>query len=255
MHGYYHEMFLRYRPHLLRHMRRGFYGDRARNPDNAETRPNFYAMPFLDSVESNADNTGSSKMLPNSSLEAMASMSADTDSISGLIVPLDRSVSISMSGHSGKVAFNPGDSVCICSAGVRHGSLAVGEGISGELLFQPEPARSILSTNAVQAPEAMDCLAGVLESQLDVVPHLANQPGISVDSGTDLNDELEPRPLPPVLAWDGEMVVYSHTPMPLMLHPGFAQIGPHEFYRARGQIDATQQNFGSPGESPEHERP
>jgi HSF-type DNA-binding len=224
MNCYYHQMFLRYRPHLLRHLRRGFHGDQTRNRENVEMVPNFYVMPFL------APTLAISGIVSNTSLEATTSVSEFPDSMCNEFVPLDHSVSVSTSAHSTAVALNLGNGTCYSSIGTT--SQAAGE--------------ESRSTLAVQEPRASDYLAQIMASQPSSV-----QQGTTHDRAADLNDELDPSPLPPVIVWDGEAASCSDTPIPIMQHPGFAQTGPHQW----SWVDPNQQNFEASRESPEQERP
>jgi HSF-type DNA-binding len=221
--GYYHEMFLRYRPHLLCHMRRGFYGDRTRDREHVEVSPNFYAMPFLIPVAAR------SGIVSSTSVGATASLSAHPGSMSNEFFPLDPSVSI---GHSVARASNQGNRVRQNTTGTTHGSQATAEHNCSPLTSWP--------TLDVEALEESCYLALILASQPTNVPQRGNQPSSLDDRVAGLTDELEPRPLPPVIARDGDTVFYSHTPIPVMQHPGFAQIGLQVFYRAPGGVDQNQ---------------
>jgi HSF-type DNA-binding len=208
--GYCHELFLRYRPHLLCRMRRYSH---ARDRDNVPTMPNFYSMPFLTPLRIAARGNEGVWSRATPTLGPRNNTSA----------PLDSSVSISMSGHSDGVALNLlGPDFGI---GASHASLA------GERVDQSAPRWSADGVN--------DNLAGNAVHQPDSMMRREE-----LWSGFDDHDiqlaQVEPRPLPPVVTRVGETVVHSHTPIPVAQHPGFAQIGPHEFLFQGQGVDESE---------------
>jgi HSF-type DNA-binding len=208
IHGYYHEMFLRHRPHLLCHMRRGSHGDRTRV---LATKPDFYAMPFLtplESVNANRGFAGTPSSLISTRLDPMTA------------APLDQSASISLSGPPDNFGVNLLDLSCSSRIGTSVASLAAVEEILGE---------SVDCRRGALGDEPNDNLARSVVRQRDSTMGGKEQWRSSDDCIADLDPQLEPRPLPPVLTWEGGTVIHSYTPIPVAQHPGFVQTGPQEF--------------------------
>jgi HSF-type DNA-binding len=198
--GYYHELFLRYRPHLLCRMRRHSH---ARDRDNEPTMPNFYSMPFLTPLRSAARGNEGVLLRATPTLGPRPTTSA----------PLDSSVSISMSGHSDGVALN--------LLGASRASL----------VRDRVPRWSAAGVN--------DNLAGNTAHQPDSMMRREELWSGFDDHDVDLA-QVEPMPLPPVVTRVGETVVHSHTPIPVAQHPGFVQIGPREFLFQGQGVDESE---------------
>jgi HSF-type DNA-binding len=217
--GYYHEMFLRHRPHLLCHMRRGHYGDRTRV---VATNPDFYAMPFLTPLESVNINRGF----------AGASSSVSTRLGFSATSPLDQSETISLSGPSANSGVNLLDLSYGSSIGASAASLAAIEDILGESLDQRrgalgDTANGNLDRSVVSPRDSTTVREGQWRNSHDGV--------------ADLCPELEPRPLPPVQIREGETVIHSYAPIPVAQHPGFEQTGPQEFSFRKKAVDESEQ--------------
>jgi HSF-type DNA-binding len=209
--SYFHEHFLRYRPRLLGHLRR--IGNSARCKDNTKTMPDFYSMPFLTPLE-----TIDRALTP---VEVVASPwlgfrheSQTLPAHAGCIRTPDCSMDEGLLGH--------GD----LSVGANHGSIAVLEGSIDQRLNQPR--WPVFGHGSIETKDSFES---------------------SGDGTTWLGRELEPRPLPPVIALQGERALCSYTPVPVAQHPGFVQIG-QESYSWAG-AHATQQ--GPSREPPDQE--
>jgi HSF-type DNA-binding len=213
--GYYHELFLRCRPHLLRHMQRSGYGDRTRILDNDETRPNFYTMPFLARITvTRADQA---------TLRRHSPESVDILSISEARALLDQSVTISFSGHHADGS--------IFDLGRESGNVGASQSLPPEL---NTAAEGDVGAATSENEEATAIRTATVASVGDLMIHRDIQPNHSRNHSTELNQELEPRPLPPVVTRVGESIIHSYTPVPVAQHPGFTQVGPREFlYNAR----------------------
>jgi HSF-type DNA-binding len=222
--GMYHELFLRYRPHLLRHMRWGSSSNRSTGRENAGTLPDFYAMTFLTPLESNNVSTGNEVVFSTS----LCPSPNTSDPIGG---------SASMSDHSDKVGVNLLNHSINSSIDDSRASLAAIDEMEGERAEQSVPrrrrrhcfgvqARDSLAQNAVSHPDSRMCQeeertsAGFQE--------------------IDLDGELEPRPLPPVIIRGGETLFPSYLPIPVSHHPGFVRIGPQEFLYEGHGVDGSE---------------
>jgi hypothetical protein len=91
-----------------------------------------------------------------------------------------------------------------------------------------------LAAATFENKEAAGFRTGTVVSLGDLMIHRDIQPIHSRNHSTELNQELAPRPLPPVVTHVGESIIHSYTPVPVAQHPGFMQVGPQQFlYYAR----------------------
>jgi HSF-type DNA-binding len=244
--GYYHEIFLRYRPHLLHYMRRR---DPARSLDITEVPPDFYTMPFLTPLQSGSAGRGHNGTSTRIHLESAQAVPA------GFQFSQPRSLpTISVSD---RYSYGPLDHSNGSSIGARQESLAgMNPAIEGNLgggMLQFSTRSVPESSAAASAPsqlfgnqrlDAIDHPSGSDVSQGTFMDRPYNYQQIHADDHQGKTDpNLEPRPLPPVTTLRGGMILHLDQPVTVAMHPGFVQIGPQEYYYSStgGEDDNEQQ--------------
>jgi HSF-type DNA-binding len=231
--GLYHELFLRYRPHLLRQMRRGGNSNRSTGRADAATPPNFYVMPFLTPLESNVSR-GYEGVPLTMALTRIGRIPKPS-------VPTDHAASISMSDNSDNVGVDLLDHAFDSSIGADRASSATIDDMGGGRADQFVPRRW---RRQALCFEASDSLAQIDQTHLySMIYHQEERAG-SECREIDWDQELEPRPLPPVITRVGEVVFPSYSPMPVSHHPGFTQIGPREFLFQGQGVDEPEELAG-----------
>jgi HSF-type DNA-binding len=247
--GYYHEKFLRYRPHLLSLMRRGRYETRDRSIENADTTPDFYAMPFLIPLGSSNVNSGQAGVDFQSGSPALLAPSMAIPTLTNVARRNIDSV-----GDYGVHAAVGGGSFSFSgtAGGARIGS---GLFVPGFASWLPASA-PFAGTRSTFSPilplrhetsESSDRSTARDLSRGDFMVRHYNHPIDSADDTAGSDTDLEPRPLPPVLNPPGGDAALVRDPVPVARHPDFVQIGPQEFYFSAGggMDDAQEQNLPS----------
>jgi HSF-type DNA-binding len=242
---YYHDLFQKHQPQLLRCMRRGGYGDRSRGVSTVETRPDMDTMPFL---------TRSDPYQVNQVDEPSTREGSATDRR----IKLDPSDGSSTAGHSEEANIDP-LADCYRRGSIR-GSRDSAAGMDGSAAkrmdqFDKKPnewpriridsdASDNPPGNVVNQRHSMVRLEEELSTEFNrELMELENELRFAGNPTEDLDGELEPRPLPPIITVQGEVTLYSYAPVPVAQHPGFAQIGPQEFYSSRrGRVAAQEQD-------------
>jgi HSF-type DNA-binding len=219
--GYYHENFLRYRRHLLCHMRCAWYGSHTVESANPAASPNFYLMPFLAPLQPHS----SEEM---TSAAVIATQDRSDPATSQL---LDQHVTICMSGrgryrHTDMIRQSERSNRSTTGASL---AFLPATNAATEGRFSDEPLAHFPQPGAeTQAIGGYDLQRGISESLRDSFLHSGVQLMPSNDPTVFYRD-FEPRPLPPVVTRMDERLMFSYTPIPVAQHPGFLQIGPQEF--------------------------
>jgi HSF-type DNA-binding len=209
--SYYHEHFLRYRPHLLGHMRR--IGNSAPCKDNTKTLPDFYSMPFLTPLETdNIDSIHERAATQVAEVVASPWLGSGQES---------HAVAAAHAGCMGTPASSANGDLGHDShgaVGANRGLISVVEGSNDQQFGRG-------------SIEAKRTLPGGIVDQ--------HENGSPSDQVTWLGRELEPRLLPPVITLQGEMALCSYTPVPVARHPDFVQIGQANYYKIGAPYHST----------------
>jgi HSF-type DNA-binding len=227
--GYYHEKFLRYRPHLLSLMRRGRYETRDRSIESAEATPDFYAMPFLIPLGSSNVNAGQTGVDFQSGPPALPAPSMAIPTLTNVA---HRSID-SVGGFGVHAAVGGSFSLSNTARGARIGS---GLFVPGFASWLPVSA-PFAGTRSAFASTGRDL------SRSDFMVRHYNHPIYSADDTAGSDSDLEPRPLPPVLNSSGGEAALDRDPVPVARHPDFVQIGPQEFCFKGGMDEAQEKNL------------
>jgi HSF-type DNA-binding len=235
LNGYFHESFLRYRPNLLPNIRRKRRKTGA-GDQKTEVEPDFYSMPFITPLSTSPDDTSD---------EALTAYLETTPSDS--------------EGEEATTAEHPGSakrSSCSLNLNVdrvdRKEITATQDvkALNGSPLRLHDVSLSqslVASIGATALAQKQTNDASSLQQQI-----IENHKVYSIrqDRASEPNPELEPRPLPPVIIQQGEVVCGTYTPVPVAQHPGFVQIGPNEYYgSARTNINPVPEPHPLPSKS------
>jgi HSF-type DNA-binding len=259
--GYFHEYFLRYRPHLLIYMQRDSKSKRNREEELTEVELDFYAMPFLTPLESTtvdvSDLGESSRASQNAGSPAQAALEFKPAARNTLVDCADCGIPQSdeldergyeLSYHDGwasKTAFASGNIETSARREYHPPSVAWGPTQSGSESLD-RTMRGVLWS------ERSDKEATLLENDgLDETAHTRGSRltiGHTDDDGAEPNGQIKLRPLPPVPLRQGEVLHEIDESVPVARHPSFVKSGPQEFYYVAG-FDAKegQQHPPSPG--------
>jgi HSF-type DNA-binding len=263
--GYFHEYFLRYRPHLLIYMQRDSKSKRNREEELTEVELDFYAMPFLTPLESTTVdvsdpgessraslNTGSLTLTELESKPAARNTLADSTDCR---VP--QSDELDEHGYelpyhdrwAGRAAFAIGNIETIARESDDEYHPTMEPWDRTQLVSEPldKTMRGALWSERSDNEEAPLRSYGLGEATRTT----AGTPltiGHTDDDGAEPNGQIKLRPLPPVPSRQGEILHEIDESVPVAQHPSFVKSGPQEFYYVAG-FDAKegQQHPPSPG--------
>jgi HSF-type DNA-binding len=215
--GHFHEYFLRFRSHLLRGIRRAS-GRREEFRYDPEREPNFYAMSvmtplLLSSVLANDELTSSWRQMgPNTSHEGTF---LDLHAAEGLsLSPLAEACELELAAF---------DSIaCTAREGNRTSGVTTHEPLHGSQPTESTFNGSLVSRAQVSTDhDAPDTLNDVETGNASSIA--------SSEITTPLAPDLEPTPLPPVMAFHGETIQPWYITLPVAQHPSFVQSSVHKF--------------------------
>jgi HSF-type DNA-binding len=238
--GYFHEYFLRYRPHLLSVMRRVDKSRQAAGSKASENEPDFYAMKFVTPLMPRTDNGNDEGTTTSDSLETTAILSAVLDSKSGEhasidgVSPFSDADLASTEGQQCEATHSSGGTILGFTE-----SQSIEPGLcnytDSRLFALPPLLKDVpLSPSLVASIEATSTSRHLLyeTAGLNQRRHSVVQADQMTDNqGAESKCEPEPRALPPVIVRQGEIIGGAFAVVPVAQHPSFVQIGPQEYYR------------------------
>jgi HSF-type DNA-binding len=242
--GYYHENFLRYRPHLLSRMQWRGQGDRERVPYDAE--PDFYTMPFLAPVEFGVGR--GDEETPVRAPPGQPPL-ATCDSLAEESQPGGPSSSTSNQGSLGGRDKRDQSRRHKITSLSDTDPFSKGRRSDGEFhRDDPRPRNwamhaSSTRTSETSAPSSEEATQPNDDSsgKMTFRSDSKNDPRTeSLKYSRESDQDLEPRPLPPVLDSQGNTSLSREESVTVSRHPGFVQIGPNEFcFRSKSGVDET----------------
>jgi HSF-type DNA-binding len=231
-HGYYNEHFLRYRPHLLSHLRCAWDSKRTGlDLGSSRPAPNFYLMPFLTPLPTSSVSSGGTEKTSFSSTTTISAETTFNPAANDLFdqpannTKVENNPYVGRDGHnSSSVGAHPATLPGMCTVPEDNG---VDEPVIQFVQTGPET-----QATGVNGLQRKSLFGAVLDSDSWL---------IKSDNSWTLDQVLEPRPLPPIVTQLGQSVTFSYTPIPVAHHPGFSQIGPQEFYfNSRAALHTTE---------------
>jgi HSF-type DNA-binding len=239
--GYYHENFLRYRPHRLSHLRWRGNGAHDQGPDNKE--PDFYVMPFLAPLVGGVKQ-GDEEAPARASHEPKNVLQTVFDSLDEEFQGT-ATTSISWQSPPGGIYLQDRRDRSNVGSFFDSNSSASAKtsgGIFHECFSRRTSSTMPTSSNGTGTAPVPSWTQATGYSNRRISPQSAlkcNRRARSQNDVAALDQDLEPRPLPPVTAWQG-MVPGTDEPIPVAKHPGFVRTGPHEFcFRTRSGVYET----------------
>jgi HSF-type DNA-binding len=234
LNGYFHESFLRYRPNLLPNIRRKRRKAGA-GEQKTEAEPDFYTMPFITPLSTSPDDTSDEALT--AYLETTPSDSEGEEATAEHPGSANRS-SCSLNG---KVDSDNREEI----TATQNSKTLNGSPLRLHDVSLSQSVIASIGATALTTPLTTD--AGSLQHQI-IENHIVHS--IHQDRVVGPNPELEPRPLPPVMIQQGEVVCGTYTPVPVARHPSFVRIGPNEYYgSARTIINPVPEPHPLPSES------